>query len=119
MGYRGRFWRLRQGRYRENWSTRDFTKTGFVRLDVHKDSIVVAVAEAGRSPARLVVTVPFQWKALRRVLKWLGEPSTISCYYEAGPAGYDLARTLRVEGWACDVVAPSLGSQKGGRAGQD
>ena len=29
----------------------------FVGLDVHKDSIAVAVAEAGREPARLVGTI--------------------------------------------------------------
>ena len=93
---------------------RDFTKTAFVGLDVHKDSVAVAVAEAGRSPARRVATVPFEWNALRRVLKRLGEPSTIACCYEAGPTGYGLARTLRAEGWDCDVIAPSLIPKRAG-----
>ena len=30
----------------------------FVGLDVHKDSISVAVAENGREPARLLETIP-------------------------------------------------------------
>jgi transposase len=86
----------------------DSNKTVFVGLDVHKDSIVVAVAEAGRGPARAVATVPFEWKALRKVLEKLGPKSAVSCCHDAGPTGYGLARTLRAEDWAREVIAPSL-----------
>ena len=48
------------------------TKTKFVGLDVHKDSIVIAVAELGREAARVLGTVPYQWKALSKVLDKLG-----------------------------------------------
>ena len=92
----------------------DSNKMLFVGLDVHKDSIVVAVAEAGREPARVVATVPFEWKALRKVLEKLGPKAAVSCCYEAGPTGYGLARTLRAAGWACDVIAPSLVPKKPG-----
>jgi hypothetical protein len=34
------------------------TKTTFVGLDVHKDSIVIAVAELGRGAAPVIGTVP-------------------------------------------------------------
>lgn len=86
----------------------DSNKTVFVGLDVHKDSIVIAVAEAGRGPARGVATVPFEEKALRKVLEKLGPKAAVSCCYEAGPTGYGLARALHALGWDCEVIAPSL-----------
>ena len=86
----------------------DSNKMAFVGLDVHKDSIVVAVAEAGRGPARAVATVPFDVKALRKVLERLGPMANVSCCYEAGPTGYGLARALHAAGWACDVIAPEV-----------
>jgi transposase len=92
----------------------DSSKMVFVGLDVHKDSIVVAVAEAGRAPARAVATVPFEFNALRKVLERLGPKAAVACCYEAGPTGYGLARALRAAGWACEVIAPSLVPKKAG-----
>lgn len=92
----------------------DSSKRIFVGLDVHKDSIVIAVAEAGRGPARAVATVPYEWSALRKVLQRLGDKAEIACCYEAGPTGYGLVRALRAEGWACDVIAPSMVPKKAG-----
>jgi transposase len=93
---------------------RDSNKKLFVGLDVHKDSITVAVAESGRRPGRLVATVAYDWKALRKVLEKLGPQSRVTCCYEAGPTGYGLVRTLRGFGWECDVIAPSLIPKKSG-----
>jgi transposase len=87
----------------------------FVGLDVHKGSIVIAVAEAGRDSARVIGTVPHQWKALSTVLDKLGPRSHVSCCYEAGPTGYGLARSLLAAGWTCDVIAPSLVPKKSGQ----
>ena len=81
-------------------------KTRFVGLDVHKDTIVVAVAELGREAARVVATVPHEWKALRKVLDKLGPRSEVACCYEAGPTGFGLARALEARGIACVVAAP-------------
>lgn len=92
----------------------DLNKTLFVGLDVHKDSIVVAVAEVGRTVARVVATVPFEGNALRKVLERLGAKSQVACCYEAGPTGYGLARSLRAAEWACEVIAPSLIPKKPG-----
>jgi transposase len=91
------------------------TTTKFVGLDVHKDSIVIAVAEVGREAARVIGTVPYEWKALSKVLEKLGPRGAVHCCYEAGPTGYGLARALQVAGWACDVIAPSLVPKKSGQ----
>jgi transposase len=87
----------------------------FVGLDVHKDSIVIAVAETGRESGRVVGSVPNEWKALSKVLDKLGARPSVFCCYEAGPTGYGLARTLHAAGWACDVIAPSLVPKKSGQ----
>jgi hypothetical protein len=84
------------------------TKAQFVGLDVHKDSIVIAVAQLGREAARVIGTVPHEWNALRKVLDKLGPRCEVACCYEAGPTGCGLARALIAAGWACDVIAPSL-----------
>jgi transposase len=90
-------------------------KTRFVGLDVHKDSIVIGVAEAGREAARVVGTVAHEWNALSKVLVKLGPRATTHCCYEAGPTGYGLARALKAAGWPCVVIAPSLVPKKSGQ----
>ena len=92
----------------------DCTKKYFVGLDVHKDTIVIAVAEPGRGPGRSLGTVPFELSALRKVLERLGPAESVTCCYEAGPTGYGLARDLLALGYGCDVIAPSLMPQKSG-----
>ncbi len=92
-----------------------FTKTHFVGLDVHKDSIVIAAAELGRESARVIGSTPFDWNPLRKVLDKLGHRAAVHCCYEAGPTGYGLARALHAAGWSCDVIAPSLIPKKSGQ----
>lgn len=80
----------------------------YVGLDVHKDSIVIAVAEAGRERARVLATIKHDVGKLLKVLAKLGAPETVKVFYEAGPTGYGLARALGQRGYDCQVVAPSL-----------
>jgi transposase len=80
----------------------------FVGLDVHAESITVAVADGGRDPAHVLGSVPNELSSLTKVLRRLGPPTAVVCCYEAGPTGFGLARQLRAAGWYCSVIAPSL-----------
>lgn len=91
------------------------TSLMFVGLDVHQDSLVVAKAREGNSPAIVVETLPNDWQRLLRLLKLIAEPERLRVCYEAGPTGYDLARRLQAAGIACSVIAPSLIPQLAGR----
>jgi transposase len=85
------------------------TSVVYVGLDVHKDSIVIAVAREGRAAAEKWKTIPYDGVRLRKTLKMLvknGE--TLKVCYEAGPTGFGLYRRLREAGIDCIVVAPSL-----------
>jgi transposase len=79
----------------------------YVGLDVHKDSIVVAMA-VGKQAAVVVQRILSDWCQLLKVLGGLGATERLRVCYEAGPAGYDLARRLNATGICCIVVAPSL-----------
>jgi transposase len=84
------------------------TSLRFVGLDVHKESIAVAVAESGRGPAQLLETIAADELLLLKLLDRLGPKSRLRVCYEAGPTGYGLARRLQEQGICCVVVAPSL-----------
>ncbi len=87
----------------------------FVGLDVHKDSISIAVAESGRTAARLIGQIPHDVEKLRTKLRQIGEQtSSIHIVYEAGPTGYGLQRALVAYGYGCEVIAPSLIPKRGG-----
>jgi transposase len=80
----------------------------FVGLDVHKDTISIAVCEGGAldEPADLGQIAHDVSRLLKR-LERLGEPGCLHVAYEAGPTGFALARALREQGIDCVVVAPS------------
>ncbi len=84
------------------------SKVRFVGLDVHKESITIAVADQDGSAPQVVATVPHQARALLKQLKKLGTNGQLRCCYEAGPTGFGLCRTLQAAGIECIVVAPSL-----------
>lgn len=86
----------------------------FVGLDVHKDSISVAVCEEGRIPARFVGVIGPDVRQLAKLLAKAGDPSHVSVVYEAGPTGFGLYRELRRRGYRCEIVAPSLIPQRAG-----
>lgn len=87
--------------------------TRFVGLDVHAETIAVAVAE-GRGQVRALGTIPNRPEAVRRLLGKVGKPSELRVCYEAGPTGYALYWQLTAMGIACEVIAPSLAPAKSG-----
>ena len=80
----------------------------FVGLDVHKETIAVAIAETGRAPARLRGGIAHDVPKLLKLLAGYGEAGTVHVVYEAGPTGYGLQRLLSKKGYHCEVIAPSL-----------
>ena len=82
----------------------------FVGLDVHKESISVAVADGGlRGEARYFGAIANRPAALRKLADRLAHKGRkLRFCYEAGPCGYEVHRTLTGLGHECVVVAPSL-----------
>lgn len=81
----------------------------YVGLDVHKDTIAVAVAASGRCKPAYRGEIKHSESAVRRLVKNLSpHGEVISFCYEAGPCGYGLQRSLSALGHECIVVAPGL-----------
>lgn len=88
--------------------------TGYVGLDVHKESIAIGVAAPGRAVARFVGTVGPELKELLKALSSLGRPKQLQLAYEAGPCGFALARQLAAQGYHCEVIAVAKMPRKPG-----
>ena len=85
----------------------------FIGLDVHAETIAVAVAEAGGEVGSLG-TIPNRAESVRRLVGKLGKPASLKVCYEAGPTGYVLYWQLTELGVHCEVVAPTLVPVKAG-----
>lgn len=87
--------------------------TRFVGLDVHADTIAVAVAEPD-GEVRSLGIIPNRAEPVARLLRKLGPTKELRFCYEAGPTGYALYWQLTKLGAACEVVAPTLVPVKAG-----
>ena len=86
----------------------------FIGLDVHKESMAIAVADGDGGAPENVATIPNDRALLLKQLKRLGANGRLRCCYEAGPTGFGLYRALRAAGIDCVVIAPSLVPKQAG-----
>jgi len=88
----------------------------YIGLDVHKDTIAVALAEAGkRGDVREHGKIAHTPRALSALASKLARDGRkLRFCYEAGPCGYGIERQLTTAGHDCIVVAPSLIPRKPG-----
>lgn len=89
----------------------------YIGLDVHKATIAVSIAEAGRKEPEFRGEIPNEPKAIDKMICQLsqrfdGQPLLFS--YEAGPCGYGLYHQVQASGHDGEVVAPSLIPRRAG-----
>jgi transposase len=87
--------------------------TRFVGLDVHAETIAVAVADPGRGEVRSLGIIPNDTASIRKLVQKLGKKDLKVCY-EAGPTGFALYWQLAELGVECEVIAPTLIPKKAG-----
>ena len=74
----------------------------FIGLDVHAETIAVAVAEPN-GDVRSVGIIPNRSESIRKLVKKLGAPEQLRICYEAGPTRYVVSPA---RGVPCPPVAP-------------
>jgi transposase len=88
-------------------------KLRFLGLDVHAETIAVAVAEPD-GEVRSLGTIANREDSIRKFIKKLGSPEHLRACYEAGPTGFVLYWQLAQLGVECAVIAPTLVPKKPG-----
>jgi transposase len=92
------------------------SRTRFIGMDVHKDSIAVAYVsqDHGAQVTYLGAIGTRQCDIAQMIRTRQSKATHLIGIYEAGPCGYWLYRYLTQKGYDCWVVAPSLIPKKPG-----
>jgi len=85
----------------------------YVGLDVHKETIAVAVCDQAGATTSLG-TIPNRPEAVAQLMRKLSRQATLNACYEAGACGFVLQRQISAMGIDCIVVAPTLVPVKSG-----
>ena len=88
-------------------------KLRFLGLDVHAETIAVAIEEPDGEVRNL--GTPNRVESIRKLIRKLGPAEKLRACYEAGPTGYVVYWQLAKLGIQCEVVAPTY-HQNGQRA---
>jgi transposase len=88
-------------------------KVRFLGLDVHAETIAVAIAEPD-GEVRSLGAIANRAESIRKLVKKLGPVEQLRACYEAGPTGYVLYWQLTELGVECEVIAPTLVPVKAG-----
>ena len=89
------------------------SSTVFVGMDVHKESIEIAIADA-REVRRFGEIGGDAGSLDRAVRKLRGVHRELKFVYEAGPCGFWIYRRLVGQGLGCMVVSPSMTPKRAG-----
>jgi transposase len=80
----------------------------YLGLDVHKETIAVAIADGRTSDVRFYGGISNSPDAVANMLKKFGNRhGKLHVVYEAGPCGYGLYRQVNAAGHVCEVVSPA------------
>jgi len=82
--------------------------TVFVGMDVHQDSVMVAVLPGSAKECEEIRELPHDLSKIRKLFARLSKRGSVQACYEASGCGYVLHRALTKWGIACEVIAPSL-----------
>lgn len=88
-------------------------KVRFLGMDVHAETIAVAIAEPD-GEIRSLGIIANRMESIRKLIKKLGPVEQVKACYEAGPTGYVVYWQLAELGVQCEVIAPTLVPIKAG-----
>ena len=88
-------------------------KVRILGLDVHAETIAVAIAETG-GEIRSLGTISNRAESIRKLVKKVEPVGQLRACYGAGPTGYVLYWQLAELGVKCEVIAPTLVPVKAG-----